>query len=275
MMRRLLFSNNISRQIGTRMTSTASQKLSGKVAIVTASTDGIGYAIAERLGQDGAKVVVSSRKQKNVDAAIEKLRAKNLDVYGTVCHVGKKEDRASLIQQTLDRYGGIDIMVSNAAVNPFFGPILNCSEDQWDKIFELNVKATFMMIKETVPHIQNRGGGSIVVVSSIAGFTPFPMLGPYSVSKTALLGLIKALVPQLSTMNIRINGLAPGIIDTYFSKALTSNEAVAKSMLASVPLNRFGQPPECAGIVSFLSSDDASYITGETMMVTGGIQARL
>ncbi|OWF48176.1 Dehydrogenase/reductase SDR family member 4 [Mizuhopecten yessoensis] len=257
------------------MASTATQKLSGKVAIVTASTDGIGYAIAERLGQDGAKVMVSSRKQKNVDAAIEKLRAKNLDVYGTVCHVGKKEDRASLIQQTLDQYGGIDIVVSNAAVNPFFGQMLDCSEDQWDKIFDLNVKSTFMLIKETAPHLQNRGGGSIVVVSSIAAFNPISMLGPYSVSKTALLGLIKALVPQLAAMNIRINGLAPGIIDTSFSQALTSNKEIAKPILSMVPLNRFGQPPECAGIVSFLSSEDASYITGETVMVTGGIPARL
>ncbi|XP_033754783.1 dehydrogenase/reductase SDR family member 4-like [Pecten maximus] len=275
MLKRLLFSNNIRRQLGIRMASTSSQKLAGKVAIVTASTDGIGYAIAERLGQDGAKVVVSSRKQKNVDTAIEKLRAKNLDVYGTVCHVGKKEDRASLIKQTLDQYGGIDIVVSNAAVNPFFGPTLDCSEEQWDKIFDLNVKATFMMIKETVPHIQTRGGGSIVVVSSIAGFNPIPMLGPYSVSKTALLGLIKALVPQLASMNIRINGLAPGIIDTNFSQALTSTEEIAKPILSNVPLNRFGQPHECAGIVSFLSSDDAAYITGETVMVTGGIPARL
>lgn len=275
MLRRLVFNNSIKRQLGSRMTSNSSQKLSGKVAIVTASTDGIGYAIAERLGQDGAKVVVSSRKQKNVDAAVEKLRAKNLHVHGTVCHVGKKEDRASLIKQTLDQFGGIDIVVSNAAVNPFFGPTLDCSEEQWDKIFDLNVKATFMLIKETVPHMQTRGGGSVTVVSSIAGYNPIPMLGPYSVSKTALLGLIKSLVPQLATMNIRINGLAPGIIETHFSQALTSIEEIAKSILSQVPLNRFGQPPECAGVVSFLSSDDASYITGETILVTGGISARL
>ncbi|WAR12063.1 DHRS4-like protein [Mya arenaria] len=211
---------------GFRMASTSSiqGKLSGKVAIVTASTEGIGLAIARRLGQDGASVMVSSRKQDNVSRTVEQLKSENLQVEGMVCHVGKAEDRTSLIQQTVSKFGGLDFVTPESA---------------WDKIFETNVKATFFLIKEAVPHMEKRGGGSV-------------FLGPYSVSKTALIGMTKALVPQLSTMNIRVNCVAPGIIKT-----------------------KIGEPSEISGLVSFLCSDDASYITGETTLATGGIPGRL
>lgn len=272
---RALISNSL-RQYSLRMMSTAGEKkLTGKVAIVTASTDGIGFAIARRLGQDGAKVMVSSRKQKNVDEAVKKLKAENLDVTGTVCHVGKGDDRKNLIDKTVSTYGGIDILVSNAGQNPFFGNILDCTEEQWDKIFDTNVKSTFLLVKETVPHIQARGGGSIIIVSSITGYNPSKVLGPYSVSKTALLGLTKALVHQLTPLNIRVNGIAPGIIKTRFSEALWVSDGAREMTEAMVPMKRLGEPHECAGIVSFLASDDASYVNGENILITGGIEARL
>lgn len=256
-------------------TSTNNGKLLGKVAIVTASTEGIGLAIARRLGQDGAKVMVSSRKQENVDKTVKALKSENLNVAGVVCHVGKSEDRSKLIEQTVSQFGGIDILVSNAAANPAFGPILDTTEGAWDKIFETNVKASFFLCKEIVPHMEKRGGGSVIFVSSFAGYTPMEFLGPYSVSKTALIGLTKALVPQLSSKNIRVNCVAPGVIQTKFSEQLWKNPAVKDLILQMIPMKRIGKTDEVSGLVSFLSSNDASYITGETTLVTGGIPGRL
>lgn len=260
-----------------RMSSSSANtgKLAGKVAIVTASTEGIGLAIARRLGQDGAKVMVSSRKQANVDRTVQELKSENLAVEGMVCHVGKAEDRTSLIKETVSRFGGIDILVSNAAANPVFGPILNTEEASWDKIFDTNVKASFFLCKEVVPHMESRGGGSVIFVSSFAGYLPMEFLGPYSVSKTALLGLTKALVPQLSTMNIRVNGVAPGMIKTKFSETLWKSEGANEILMQMIPMKRIGEPKEISGLVSFLASDDASYITGEVVMATGGIPGRL
>ncbi|XP_067389242.1 dehydrogenase/reductase SDR family member 4-like isoform X1 [Emydura macquarii macquarii] len=246
-----------------------------KVALVTASTEGIGLAVARRLAQDGAHVVLSSRKQSNVDRAVAQLRAENLSVSGTVCHVGRAEDRERLVATALERHGAIDILVSNAAVNPFFGNTLDASEDVWNKILQINVTATAMLVGLVVPHMEKRGGGSIVIVSSIAGFTPFPALGPYSVSKTALLGLIKALAPELGPRKIRINGLAPGVVQTQFSAALWKDEAMKEKMMENLRVQRLGVPSDCAGIVAFLCSPDASYITGETVVVAGGAPSRL
>ncbi|KAJ8307915.1 hypothetical protein KUTeg_014533 [Tegillarca granosa] len=207
----------------------------------------IGLAIARKLAQDGAKVVVSSRKQVNVEKAVQNLKSENLEVTGVVCHVGKSQDRTNLIQTALTEYGGVDILVSNAAQNPFFGNILDVK----------------------------RGGGSIVIVSSIGGYNPSNVIGPYSVSKTALLGLTKALVHQLSPLNIRVNGIAPGLIKTRFSEAIWRTDEAKKLSESMIPIRRIGEPQECAGIVAFLVSDEASYINGENIIVAGGIPARL
>ncbi|XP_070196495.1 dehydrogenase/reductase SDR family member 4-like isoform X1 [Littorina saxatilis] len=262
--------------IQTRFTASSSgSKLAGKVAIVTASTDGIGLAIAKRLCQDGAKVMISSRKQKNVDTVVQQLRGENLEVAGVVCHVAKKADRAKLIDETVKQFGGIDILVSNAAANPYYGALLNTPEEAWDKIFDTNVKATFMLCQEVVPHLEKRGGGNIVLVGSTAAYSPAGLIGAYSISKTALLGLTKALAPELANSNIRINCLAPGIIRTKFSQALTENDMASDVALQQIPMHRFGTTEECAGATSFLVSDDSSYMTGETIVVSGGMASRL
>ncbi|XP_067874585.1 dehydrogenase/reductase SDR family member 4-like [Heterodontus francisci] len=249
--------------------------LSGKVALVTASTQGIGLAIARRLARDGAQVVISSRKQASVDRALGQLQAEGLGVSGTVCHVGKREDREALVGETLKRHGAIDILVSNAAVNPFAGRVLDCSEEAWDKIFEVNVKTAFLLAKLVVPHMERRGGGSIVLVSSAAAYQPFPAIGPYSVSKTALLGLTKVLADELAPVNIRVNCLAPGVIRTKFSSALWSDDSLRQRFEEKIAMRRIGEPEECAGTVSFLCSQDAAYITGETIVVAGGFHCRL
>ncbi|KAL8599604.1 Dehydrogenase reductase SDR member 4 [Nucella lapillus] len=251
------------------------KRLAGKVAVVTASTEGIGLAIVRRLGEEGARVMVSSRKQSNVDAAVKLLHSENLQAAGLVCHVAKAEDRARLIEETVKLFGGIDILVSNAAANPYFGPFLDIPESAWDKIFDTNVKATFFLCKDVVPHLEKRGGGSIVLVGSIAGYSPSALMGAYGVSKTTLLGLTKALAPELAPRNIRINCLAPGLIKTRFSKAVWENDTVQNELLRNTPMHRAGVPEECSGVVSFLVSQDSSYMTGETIVVSGGMSARL
>ncbi|XP_010766866.1 dehydrogenase/reductase SDR family member 4 [Notothenia coriiceps] len=249
--------------------------LAGKIAIVTASTDGIGLAAAQALGKRGAHVVVSSRRQANVDKAVALLQSQSITVTGTTCNVGKEEDREKLVQLTLDQCGGIDILVSNAAVNPFFGNIMDSTEGVWDKILSVNVTSAFLMTKLVVPHMTKRGGGNVVFVSSVAGYQPMQALGPYSVSKTALLGLTRALAPELAQSNIRVNCVAPGVIKTKFSSALTGSEDIMDEFKKHMSIKRVGEPEEIGGVIAFLCSEDASYITGETITVTGGIGCRL
>lgn len=256
-------------------TASNAKKLAGKVAIVTASTEGIGYAIAERLAQDGARVVVSSRKEDKVNQATSRLAAQGLDVIGAPCHVGKAEDRANLIKLVVEKLGGIDILVSNAGMNPVMAPVLDTPESAWDKIFDINVKSAFLLTKEVVPHLEKRGGGSIVYVSSIGGYQSIPLLGAYCVSKTALLGLTRAVAEQVAPLNIRVNCIAPGIIKTKFSEALWKDQSIEEAIIAKVPQKRLGTPEDCAGVVSFLVSDDARYVTGENVPVAGGFFCKL
>lgn len=255
--------------------SMSNSSLAGKVAIVTASTDGIGLATAQALGKKGAHVVVSSRRQANVDRAVALLQSQDIQVTGTTCNVGIGEDREKLVELTLQKYGGIDILVSNAAVNPFFGNTLDSTEEVWDKILSINVKAAFLLTKLVVPHMEKRGGGNVVFVSSIAGYQPMAGLGPYSVSKTALLGLTRVLAPELAATNIRVNCVAPGIIKTRFSSALWQNEDIMEEFNRQLSIKRAGNPSEIGGVVAFLCSEEASYITGETITVTGGMSGRL
>uniref|UniRef100_UPI00358FEC3B dehydrogenase/reductase SDR family member 4-like isoform X2 n=1 Tax=Myxine glutinosa TaxID=7769 RepID=UPI00358FEC3B len=235
----------------------------------------IGYSVARRLAFDGASVMVSSRKESNVSRAVQTLLNQGLNVAGTVCHAGQEEDRARLLEKTQHTFGGIDIVVCNVAINPFVGNILESTGEMWDKILDVNVKCTFLFAKESVPYMKKRGGGSVVIVSSVAGYQPLPGIGPYNVSKSALLGLIKELAPALADHNIRVNCLAPGIIRTKFSSFIWSNEDNLKKLVEKIPLKRMGEPDECAGIVSFLCSPDASYITGESVIVAGGLFSRL
>eukprot|EP00123_Amoebidium_parasiticum_P014628 comp22581_c0_seq1/m.34503 comp22581_c0_seq1/g.34503 ORF comp22581_c0_seq1/g.34503 comp22581_c0_seq1/m.34503 type:complete len:272 (-) comp22581_c0_seq1:317-1132(-) len=251
------------------------KRLSGRVAVVTASTAGIGFSVARRLGQEGAKVVISSRKQANVDEACKKLQEEGLEVHGIACHVGSSEQRKKLIEEAVGKYGGLDILVSNAAVNPHYGPVLTCTEDQWDKIFDTNVKASFFLAKEAYPHLaKSSNGPNIVFISSIAGYEPLQGLGAYSVSKTALLSFPMVLGKELGP-TIRVNGVAPGIVKTNFSQALWEDEKLMKKMTAVVPLKALAVPDQIASAVAFLVSDDASYMTGETITVAGGMRSRL
>ncbi|XP_068163744.1 dehydrogenase/reductase SDR family member 4-like [Antennarius striatus] len=248
---------------------------SGKVAVVTGSTDGIGLAAAQALGQRGAHVVVSSRSQANVDKAVALLQNQNIRVTGTTCNVGKGEDREKLVQLTLDQCGGIDILVSNVAVNVFFGNTMDTTEEMWDETLSTNVTSGFLMTKLVVPHMVKRGGGSIVFVSSITGYQPIRGLGPYCVSKSALLGLTKVLAPELAPSNIRVNGVAPGVIRTQFSSPLWENEDFMNGFKKRLSIKRAGETEEIGSVISFLCSEEASFITGETIEASGGFNCRL
>ncbi|XP_047397602.1 dehydrogenase/reductase SDR family member 2, mitochondrial-like [Sciurus carolinensis] len=246
-------------------------KLANKVAVVTGSTNGIGFNIARRLAQDGAHVVISSRKQQNVDQAVNTLQGEGLSVTGTMCHVGKAEDRERLVSTALEHCGGVDFLVCTAGVNPFVGSTLGSSEQVWDKILSVNVKAPALLLSQLLPHMENRGQGSVVLVSSAAAYVPYARLGAYNVSKTALLGLTKTLAVELAPKNIRVNCLVPGFIKTDFSQVVSTESPLGDTRLQSHLLSpcRVGKPEDCAGLVSFLCSPDASYITGENIVVAG------
>jgi len=254
-------------------------RFDGKVAVITAATKGIGFAIAERLGHEGAKVVISSRNDKNVQESVQNLVNLGLDsrnVCGCVCHVAKKEDQQLLLETTLNRFGRVDILVNNAGINPHFGDILDITESIWDKLFEVNVKAGFMLTKLFVPEMEKTGNGSIVFNASIGAYNSPVGIAAYGITKTAVLGLTKALATSLAQKKFRVNCIAPGIIKTSMSKALwegADDEKVADSI--GTALGRLGSPEECAAVVAFLCSDDANYITGETIVCAGGAISRL
>ncbi|KAJ8927072.1 hypothetical protein NQ314_020503 [Rhamnusium bicolor] len=206
----------------------AIKRLCGKIAIVTGSTDGIGFATAQRLAKEGAKVIISSRKEKHVQEAIKRFCSEGLEVKGLICHVSKVDDRNKLFEEAC-KMGGLDILVSNAAVNPSMAAVLDCSESEWDKIFDVNVKSSFLLAKEALPLLRQSKAGRIIFISSIYGLQPCNRLAAYSVSKTAILGLTKAAALQLAVDKITVNCIAPGIIETKFSNVvLTSNEDIKK-----------------------------------------------
>ncbi|KAH9749743.1 Short-chain dehydrogenase/reductase SDRA [Citrus sinensis] len=248
------------------------KRFQGKVAIVTASTQGIGFGIAERLGLEGASVVVSSRKQKNVDEAVVKLKARGIEVIGVVCHVSNGQQRKYLINQTIEKFGKIDVVVSNAAANPSVDSILQTKESVLVKLWDINVKSSILLLQDAAPHLQK--GSSVVLISSIAGYQPQSSMAMYGVTKTALLGLTKALAAEMAP-DTRVNCVAPGFVPTHFAEYITSNDGVRQTIEQNTLLNRLGTTRDMAAAAAFLASDDASYITGETLVVAGGMPSRL
>ncbi|XP_066363729.1 tropinone reductase-like 3 [Miscanthus floridulus] len=248
------------------------RRLEGKVAVVTASTQGIGLAIAERLGLEGAAIVISSRKQKNVDEAVEGLRAKGITVVGTLCHVSDAQQRKNLIETAVKNFGHIDILVSNAAANPTVNGILEMKEAVLDKLWDINVKASILLLQDAAPHL--RKGSSVILISSIAGYNPEQGLTMYGVTKTALFGLTKALAGEMGP-DTRVNCIAPGFVPTRFASFFIDNETIRKKLNERTMLKRLGSVEDMAAAAAFLASDDASFITAETIVVAGGVPSRL
>lgn len=243
--------------------------LAGRVAVVTGASKGIGRAIAEHMARAGAKVVVSSRKQDAVDEVAAAIRDGGGDAHGVAAHVGKPEDRAHLVEATLAKYGRLDVLVNNAAVNPAFGPLLSVDEAAFDKIVDVNLKAPFELGKLCQPHLARHKVGCVINISSIGGVSPEPFLGVYSVSKAALLSLTKVMAKEWGP-DVRANAVCPGLVKTKFSEALWSNEEITEQAVGSQPIPRVAEPEEVAGLCAFLASDAASYCTGGVYMVDGG-----
>ena len=247
--------------------------LNGKVALVTGASKGIGEAIARGLAEFGATVVVSSRNQAAVDQVAATFQADGLDATAIAANIGNREDIDRLVEATAERCGGIDIVVNNAAANPVFGPIHETDERAFDKIVDINLKGPFELCKQVWPVMRERGGGSIINISSIGGITPEQFIGIYSVSKAAINSLTKAMAQDWGKDNIRVNAICPGLIKTRFSEALWRNDAILQRFVDQTPLGRTGQADDIAGLAVFLASDAAAYCTGGIYTVDGGYSA--
>jgi NAD(P)-dependent dehydrogenase (short-subunit alcohol dehydrogenase family) len=246
--------------------------LDGKVAIVTGASRGIGEAIARCFARRGAKVVVSSRKIDGLEAVAGKINASGGDATPIACHAGKEEQIDALVSETVARYGKVDVLVNNAATNPYFGPMMNVDFGAWEKTFEVNTKGYFIATRAVVRHLQSRDApGSIVNVASIAGLTAALAQGVYGMSKAAVISMTKTLAVELGGSGIRVNAIAPGLVDTYFAGALLANEGLVKMMKEKAPVRRIGQPDDIAGMALFLASDASNYVTGQTYVVDGGM----
>lgn len=245
-------------------------RLDGRVAVITGASKGIGASIAHFLGQAGAKVVVSSRKQDAVDEVAAELQQAGIDAKAIAANVGKLEDCQALIEQTIAAYGGVDILVNNAAANPVFGPVEQTEVWAFDKIMDVNVKGPFELAKLALPSMQSRGGGSIINISSIGGLRPEPGLGIYSVSKAAIISLSKVLAKEWGRHGVRVNVICPGLIKTKFSEALWTNDQILKHMMAQLPITRIGTPEEIAALALYLAAPASGYSTGGVFTADGG-----
>jgi len=246
--------------------------LTGKVAVITGSSRGIGRAIAARLAEHGAKVVVSSRKAEACEAVVKELEAQ----WGAGCalaipaNISSKENLRHLAGAAAAHFGKIDILVCNAASNPYYGPLAGISDDQFRKILDNNVIANHWLISFVAPQMIARKDGSIIIISSIGGLRASTTLGAYGVSKAADMQLARSLAAEYGPHNVRVNCIAPGLVRTDFARALWENPDNLKTSTARAPLGRIGEPDEISGAAVFLASQASSFMTGQALVIDGG-----
>lgn len=245
--------------------------LTGKVALVTGASKGIGAAIAHALAELGASVVVSSRKQDAVDTVAGEIAEAGGEASAIAAHAGDLEQVRGLVDATVERYGRLDVVVNNAATNPVFGTLEETDEAVFDKIMNVNVQGPLELGKRALPVMREQGGGSVINISSVGGLRPESMLGLYSVSKGALISLTKVMAKEWGEHGVRANAICPGLIKTKFSEALWSNEELVAENLEQQPIKRLGEPEDMAGLACFLASDAAAYCTGSVYVADGGL----
>jgi len=251
--------------------------LTGKVAIVTGASRGIGEAIARRLAEHGANVAVSSRKPDACQAVVTSINAKEGREAAVAigCNISHKEDLQRLVDETRAKWGPADILVSNAAVNPYYGPSSGMSDEQFDKILTCNVKASHWLAQMVLPEMRAKKDGAIVIISSIGGFVGSSVIGAYNISKAADLQLARNLAVEAGPDNIRVNCICPGVVKTYFAEALWKDPKIEKMMTQRLPLRRFGEPDDIAGAALFLASPAGRWMTGQAMIIDGGAMISL
>jgi NAD(P)-dependent dehydrogenase (short-subunit alcohol dehydrogenase family) len=247
--------------------------LSGQVAVVTGSSRGIGRAIAERLAEHGAKVVISSRKLAPCQDVANAINARHGPdrAMAVAANLSSKSELQGLIDATRAHWGRIDVMVCNAASNPYYGPMAGISDEQFRKILDNNIVSNHWLVSMVAPEMTQRRSGSIVIISSIGGLRGSPIIGAYCISKAADMQLARNLAVELGPHNVRVNCIAPGLIKTDFARALWEDEALLAERNQSTPLRRIGDPDEIAGAAVFLASKAGSFMTGQTLVIDGGV----
>jgi NAD(P)-dependent dehydrogenase (short-subunit alcohol dehydrogenase family) len=245
-------------------------RLDGKVALITGSSRGIGRAIAEAMAAFGARVVVSSRKPAACEEVRDAIVAKGGEAIVVPCNIGSKDDLQRLVDETKKAYGAVDVLVCNAAVNPHFGPSQEIPDRAFDKVMESNIRSNHWLCQMTIPDMAARGGGVVVIVSSIGGLKGSEKLGAYGISKAADMQMARNLAVEWGPKNVRVNCIAPGLVRTDFAKALWENPAIYENTVRTYPLRRIGEPREIAGAAVFLASAAGSFTTGQTIVIDGG-----
>jgi NAD(P)-dependent dehydrogenase (short-subunit alcohol dehydrogenase family) len=245
--------------------------LSGKVAVITGSTRGIGKSIAQEMARAGAKVAVSSRKADACEQVRAEFEKEGYEVLAQPCNVSRKEELQALVDATRKRWGRIDIAVSNAASNPYYGPLAAIPDDAFDKIFANNVKSVLWLAGMTLPGMAELGGGSYITVGSIGGIRASTVIGAYGISKAADHHLVRNLAAEWGPKNVRVNAIAPGLIKTDFARALWEDDKRRQARESETPLRRLGEPKDIGAIAVFLSSAAAAFITGQTIVADGGV----
>ncbi len=245
--------------------------MTGKVALVTGSSRGIGRAIAEAFAQAGAKIVVSSRGQDACDRVAESLRARGAEAIAIACNVSDREAVDALADEAAERLGPVDVFVGNAAANPYFGPLRGIEDTAWDKIMGTNVRSNLWLCNRVIPGMAERGEGAVILVSSIAAFTGDAVLGAYAVSKAAEIQLVRSLAVEWGPAGVRVNAIAPGLVRTDFARALWEDDARRTARERVTPLRRLGEPQDIAGAAVFLASRAGAYVTGQCIVVDGGV----
>jgi len=247
--------------------------LNGRVAIVTGASRGIGKAIAEAFASAGAKVALASRRQDALDKAADAIRAAGGEAIGIAAHNGDKIALQALVDQTLDQFGALDILVNNAATNPHFGATLEAADSFWQKTIEVNLMGNVWLSQAAVPAMRRSGGGKIINIASIVGLNPGRFQGIYSATKAGVISLTKSLAFELGPDNIQVNAIAPGLVQTKFARALWDNPELLDPVLARTPAGRIGQPADISGIALYLASPASGFTTGAVFVLDGGVSA--
>ncbi|MBL8116723.1 MAG: glucose 1-dehydrogenase [Anaerolineae bacterium] len=245
--------------------------LQGKVALITGASRGIGEAIAQTFAKAGAQVIVASRHLDNLEVVVQTIRGNGGEAFAIAAHMGDAGAVKLLVQQSIDLFGGIDVVVNNAGINPYWGSLLEAEESLWDKTLDVNLKGYFRLIREATPSMIERGGGKVINIASIAGLSPMPGVGLYGISKAAVIMLTKILAVELAPNNIQVNAIAPGFVKTRFSQAIWGDETVNQAVIDNTPAKRIADVDELMGLALYLATPASQYLTGQTIVIDGGL----